>query len=53
MTSEDIEELLVTLEGAANMMRGMLFDDSIPRIAKHALRAKIKEIESIAEKHQE
>ena len=48
MNDEDIiEKLLVTLEGAANMMRGMQLDPSIPAGAKEALKVKMEEIDFI------
>ncbi len=40
-------ELIEALEGAANMMRGMLMDPAIPQGAKDALQDKINEIEEL------
>lgn len=52
MDREDsLEELLICVEGAANFMRGMLFDPAIPDPTKDAMRAKIKELEAVAEEH--
>lgn len=49
---EIIEELLVTLEGAANMMRGMQFDPTISSDAKEALKIKMEEIDLVTAKHE-
>lgn len=49
----DIEELIVAMEGAANMMRGMLFDPNISSAAKSALKIKAGEIDSLTEKYGE
>jgi len=46
-----MEELLQMLESTANMMRGMLFDPSIPNMAKTAMTEKISDIEEMVEKY--
>jgi len=50
---ELIEVLSAKLEGAANMMRGMCLDPSIPDHAKSAMRSKIRDIDDYIESIQE
>lgn len=47
------ELLVASIEGAANMMRGMQLDPSIPAAAKDAMSTKIKELDSIASDYSE
>ena len=51
MNEETKEELLQALDGAANFMRGMSFDPSVPSEQKQALTDKGKELLAIVEKH--
>lgn len=51
MDDETKEELLQALEGAANFMRGMSFDPSVPSEQKQALTGKAREIEAVVAKH--
>lgn len=44
------EELICMLESTACLLRGMLFDPAIPSHAKDAMRDKIAELESLAER---
>lgn len=46
-----IEELLVTLESAANFMRGTMFDQRIPLDTRQAMAERAQEIDSICEKY--
>jgi hypothetical protein len=46
-----IEELLVLAESAANLMRGMQFDNSIPIHAKQAMQSKINELDAAVDKY--
>lgn len=46
-----IEELLIALEGAANFMRGTMFDQRIPIDVRQALTERAEKIDSICEKH--
>jgi hypothetical protein len=41
--------MLELMEGTANMLRGMLFDDGIPERAKSAMRSRIAQIEAAVE----
>jgi hypothetical protein len=43
------EEMLELMEGTANMLRGMLFDDGIPERAKSAMRSRIAQLEAAVE----
>ena len=49
---DDIREhLLESLGSAANMMRGMILDPSIPGHAKQALAEKIEEIDKVVDEY--
>ncbi len=45
------EELLLAIESAANMLRGMTMDPAIPAHAKEAMRSKYAELEAIVERN--
>jgi len=42
-----VDELVEALEGAANFMRGMKLDPSLPQHVKEALDSKINDIDEI------
>ena len=46
------EELLEMLESAANFLRGMTIDPSIPAYAKSAIEERIKEIDATVDKYE-
>ena len=46
-----MEELLQMLESTANLMGGMLFDSTIPDMAKGAMRNRIYEIDALVAKY--
>ncbi len=47
---EIIENLLQNLESAANFMRGMTLDSSIPERAKLALESRVENIDGLVER---
>lgn len=51
MNEEQKEEVLQTLESAANFMRGMQFDPTLGQAQKQALGSKANEIDLVVEKY--
>ena len=51
MDENQKEEVLQAIEGAANFMRGVSFDPSVPAHIKEALANKTSELESVVEKY--
>ena len=47
----DLDKITASHIGAANFMRGMSFDPSVPSEQKQALTGKAREIEAVVEKH--
>ena len=46
-----VDELVAELEGAANFMRGMQLDPSLPKHVKDALGSKIADIDKVTEQY--
>lgn len=44
------DELIEQLESAANFLRGMGFDPAIPKHAKEAIAAKVRDLDAVIEK---
>lgn len=47
---EIIEDLGIALESAANFMRGLMLDSSLPRHIADAVGAKVREIDHLTER---